>query len=339
MTAHSLDPSRSSRREFLTGVARSAVTLASAPAALAWHTQARAADQAKRKSPIVDTHMHVWSGDPVRFPFEHPYEAKFKPPKIGATVEMLVEEMDQNGIDYCVLVQTIYHGWDNTYTAHCVKAHPKRFKGHGLIDPTKSDTAEKLEYWVRKHGLVGMRLSPIYYLKGAHGGDAWLNAKTSYPLWKKAEELGAVFNFFIATQQLPKLEDMIRRYPKVSVVIDHLARLALKGKDPMTEVKKLTALAAYPNVSVKVSELRAVSATGEYPYKDTYPWVKRVYDAFGPDRLLFGTGYPGAVRAAYDAPSLEQELALIRSEIPFFTAEDREKILGRNAVRIWKFGS
>src|SRR4029077_5933061 len=117
-----------------------------------------------------------------RFPFEHPYDRKFKPPGIAATVELLVEEMDQNGIDYCVLVQTIYHGWDNRYTAHCVKAHPKRFRGHGLIDPTKPDVAEKLDYWVREQGLVGMRLSPIYYLKN-HGGDAWLNAKSSYPLW------------------------------------------------------------------------------------------------------------------------------------------------------------
>jgi predicted TIM-barrel fold metal-dependent hydrolase len=67
--------------------------------------------------------------------------------------------------------------------------------------------------------------------------------------------------------------------------------------------------------------------------------VKRVYDAFGPDRLLWGTGFPGATRAQAGRPSLEEELALVRREIPFFSASDREKILGRNAARLWGFGS
>ncbi len=279
--------------------------------------------------------MHVWSDDPARFPFAHPYEPKFKPPKTAASVEMLLEEMDQFGIAGCVLVQVIYHGWDNRYVAHCLKAHPRRFRAQGLIDPTDPQIAQKLEYWVRDHGLSGMRFSPIYY----RGKDEWLNAPSSDALWKKAAELGAIFNFFIATEQLPKLEETVRRFPGVPVVIDHLARIDLKAADPSQEVRKLLALARYPNVSVKVSELSIISPSKKYPYQDTFPWVRRVYDAFGPDRLLWGTGFPGATRAQAGRPSLEEELALIRSEIPFFTAEDREKILGRTAARLWKFAA
>jgi predicted TIM-barrel fold metal-dependent hydrolase len=63
-------------------------------------------------------------------------------------------------------------------------------------------------------------------------------------------------------------------------------------------------------------------------------WSSRT---FGPDRLLWGTGFPGATRAQADRPSLQQERALIQSEIPFFTAEDRTKILGRNAAAVWGF--
>jgi len=58
---------------------------------------------------------------------------------------------------------------------------------------------------VKKHGLSGMRFSPIYY----EGKDDWLNARASNALWEKAGELKAIFNFFIATPQLPKLEDMV----------------------------------------------------------------------------------------------------------------------------------
>src|SRR5262249_45706889 len=154
------------------------------------------------------------------------------------------------------------HGWDNRYLFHCLKAYPERFRGQGLIDPTDPKVAEKLEAVMKEPGMTGVRFSPMYY----KGKDDWLNAKSSDALWKKAAELGAVFNFFIASEQLPKLEDMARRFPKVKVVIDHLARVDLEAKDPAPEMKKLLALAKYPNVYVKVSELMILSPSKKYPY-------------------------------------------------------------------------
>ena len=282
---------------------------------------------------VIDSHMHVWSDDPVRFPFAHPYDPKFKPPKVPASLDILVKEMDENGIDHCVLVQTISHGWDNRYLVHCLKAHPKRFRGQGLIDPTDPKVAEKLEYWMTKHGLSGMRFSPMYY----QGKDDWLTSAAHHALWKKGEELGAVFNFFLASEQLPKVEEMVKRYPKVKVVIDHLARVDLEAKDPEAEIQKLVRLARYPNVWVKVSELCILSPSKKYPYRDTQGLVKKVYDAFGPDRLLWGTGFPGATRTQAERPTLREELDLIRKEMPFFSAAERGKILGGNAAQVWGF--
>lgn len=279
--------------------------------------------------------MHVWADDPGRFPFPHPYVPDFKRPDHEANVEMLIEDMDQNGVTHAVLVQVIYHGWDNRYVARCVRDHPRRFKAHGLIDPTDPQVAEKLEYWMEEHGLSGMRFSPIYY----KGRDDWLDAPSSRQLWKKAEELRAVFNFFIATQQLPRLEEMVRRFPGVNIIIDHLSQIDLKADDPAPELKKLLALARYPNVWVKVSELTSVSKSGKYPFPDAYPWIERVYQAFGGDRLLWGTGYPGSCREHFKRPTLAAELKLIREEIPFFTASDRVKILGANAARLWGFAA
>jgi predicted TIM-barrel fold metal-dependent hydrolase len=291
------------------------------------------ATEEPQKGLVIDTHMHVWSDDADKFPFAHPYDPKFAPPKLAASLDRVVKEMDAHGVTRCVLVQTIYHGWDNRYLAHCLKAEPKRFRGQGLIDPTDPDVATKLEEVMKVPGMAGVRFSPIYY----KGKDDWLDAKASDALWKKAEELGAVFNFFIASEQLPKLENMVKRFPKVRVVIDHLARVDLEGKGAEAETKKLLALAKYPNVYVKVSELMILSPSKKYPYRDTYPLVKSVSEAFGADRLLWGTGFPGATRAQADRPSLEEELGLIRKEIPFFSAEDRAKILGGNAAKLWGF--
>jgi len=294
------------------------------------------ANAAAAPDPIVcDTHMHVWADDPQRYPFPHPYIPDFKGPKNPGTVEMLIEDMDRHGCTHAVLVQVIFHGWDNTYIADCVQRYPDRLRAHGLIDPTDPDVADKLEFWMTEHGLHGMRFSPIYYQNGRHGGDGWLDAAETHRLWKTAERLGAVFNFFIAPPQLSKLATMVRAHPGVPVIIDHFSQVDLGADDPEPDFRRLLEMARFPNVRVKVSELSSVSKSKEYPFPDAYPYVKRVYEAFGPDRLLFGTGYPGSARSAYKRPTLAEEIALIRETIPCFPPEDAVKILGTNAATLW----
>ncbi len=317
------------RRDFLKTLAGAAVGVA-APVVAAVQ-RGRAAEPDRPPSPVIDTHMHVWSDDAQRFPFVHPFQPEFKQPPTSATVEMLLDDMDQNGVTHAVLVQCIYNGWDNRYVAACAKDHPGRFRAQGLIDLTRPDSADKLEEWMTEYGLSGMRLNPIYY----QGRDEWLTSPAHRALWKKAEELGAVFNMFIASQQLPRLEKLARQFPGVPVLIDHLAYI--KADAPDRELGKLLALSRLPNVCVKVSELQSIAPSRTYPYEDAYDLVERVYDAFGPERLLWGTGFPGAARASYHSPTLKQELDLIRNKLPFLTAEDKPKILGTNAARIWKF--
>lgn len=323
------------RREFLKTSASWATTVGALPLASALGRRAVAAP--RTAGPIIDTHMHVWANDPQRHPFAHPYVKNYQGMPHEGTVEMLIEDMDRHGCTHCVLVQTICHGWDNTYLADCVKRFPERFKGHGLIDPTDAKVADKLEYWTKEHGLHGMRFSPIYYRNGNEGGDAWIDAQETHRLWRKARELRSVLNFYIAPAQLPRLGNMVQAHPEVRVVIDHLSQMDLGAENPEPDFRLLLAMAKYPNVWVKVSELSSVSKSRAYPFRDAHPYVKRVYEAFGSDRLLFGTGYPGAARAAYQRPTLVEEIDLIDREMLFFTKEDRGKILGRNAAKLWDF--
>jgi predicted TIM-barrel fold metal-dependent hydrolase len=332
-----------SRRAFTQSAVSSVAAISALPAAFSALPAALSARDRDHAAPstkplVIDTHMHVWANDPVRYPFRHPYIRDFKAAPHEANVEMLLKDMDQHGCTHAVLVQVIYHGWDNTYVADCVKQNPERLKAHGLIDPTDPKVADKMEFWTKEHGLDGMRFSAIYYQNGEHGGDKWINAKETHRLWRQAEKLGAVFNFFIAPKQLPKLEEMVRAHPEVRVVVDHLSQVNLGAEDPEPDFRLLLDMARHPNVWVKVSELSSVSKSGKYPFADSYPYVKRVYEAFGPERLLFGTGYPGAARAAYKRPSLDKEIDLFQKEIPFFTQEDRAKILGLNAADLWGFG-
>src|SRR6266566_923798 len=71
---------RIDRRVFLAGVACSA-----ACAGTMSESRAGDGDRAADRAPLIDTHMHVWAGDTERFPFAHPYDPKFKPPRTAGT--------------------------------------------------------------------------------------------------------------------------------------------------------------------------------------------------------------------------------------------------------------
>ena len=287
---------------------------------------AQAAAAVKPGRLVIDTHLEVWTTDP-RFPFHHPERPSVKP-EISAPIENQVEQMHDFGLRYTVLVNPRYYGWDNSYIDYSLHKYPKLFVAHGLIDPEDPKVAERLTYWVKEHGFQGMRFSPIYHPK-----STWLNSKEHYPLWREAERLGAVFNYYILPHQMPMLAEMAGRFPGVKIVVDHLGKPDLKLSDPWPEFRKMFPLKRFPQVWISASEPYELSITKQYPYRDTYPFFKAVYEEFGPRQLIWGTGYP---RPRWELP-MDKELEFVDVHLDFYTPADRELVLGKNALRIWRF--
>jgi predicted TIM-barrel fold metal-dependent hydrolase len=92
-------------------------------------------------------------------------------------------------------------------------------------------------------------------------------------------------------------------------------------------------LAEYPNTYVKLTPQPHKSSL-PYPHRDTFPTFKRLYDAYGPDRLMWGTNFPGVMKATGYAPSLE----MFKTHMEFLSNDDKDSIFSKNALRIWSFG-
>lgn len=276
---------------------------------------------------IIDTHIHVYTFDP-RFPFNHPERPDLKRLSMEAPVENLAAQMKEFGVKYSVLVQPRYYGWDNSYMSYCIQKYPELFVAIGLIEPEDPKVAGKLRYWVTGHGFQGMRFSPIYHPK-----STWLNSKEHYPLWREAEKLGAVFKYYILPHQIPMLEDMAERFPGVKIVIDHAGKPDLKKSDPWPEFRKVFRLKRFPQVWITMGGPWEMSQIKQYPYSDTYPFYKAVYEEFGGKKLVWGTGWP---RPRWIL-TMDKELEWVNVILDFYTPEDRELVLGRNALDIWKF--
>lgn len=281
----------------------------------------------KPESFIIDTHLEVWTFNP-RFPFHHPEHPELKRVAMEAPVENEVAEMREYDLKYTVLINPRYYGWDNSYISYSLHKFPHLFVAHGLLDPLGDDPPGKLRYWMEEHGFQGMRFSPLY-----HPHSTWLNSKALYPLWREAERLGAVFNFYILPQQMPMLEDIAGRFPGIKIVVDHLGKPDLSAPDPWLDFRKMFRLKRFPQVWISASEPYEISLTKQFPYRDTYPYFKATYEEFGPRQLIWGTGYP---KPRWEL-SMDKELEFVHNVLDFYTPQDRKLVLGENALRIWKF--
>lgn len=270
---------------------------------------------------IVNGAEHAWVINDPRFPPDPRLSnCPDSVPDRSYSREDLLALMNTYGVDKTVISHVCYYGTNNSYASYCVRKNPDRFAAIGLMvgyrlhSPDDPENPSRLERAMKQEHLIGLRLSPRYDPK-----VVWLNDPVSYPLWKKAEELGAVFNIFLSPHQIGQVGDMAQRFPGVKVIVDHIAMIDItrpdsEGINPLLELEK------HPNVYIRTS-LHNPSRQ-EMPYRDMWPYLERIYDRFGPRRMIYANFY---------------ELLIMKDLIPFFTEEDKEWILGKTALSVYKF--
>ena len=276
---------------------------------------------------IVDTHVHLWEIDPPRYPVGPTAPGWKSEPDEPATADELIADMDANGVDRSVIVQTSWSTWDNGYMADSVVRFPERFIGHGMIDPQDPDNADKVRYWMQKRGLVGFRFHPMYYPE-----EQILLTAQNGPMWEELAALGAVVQFHMRAQDAVQIAEIARRYPQMNLLLDHMGYPDLKAAREAFE--PIVELARFDNIHVKISDVKGRSAE-DFPFADIHPFIQWLLEAFGAARALWGTGYPGCHRTKHNWLTLADELRLVREGFSFLDDGQREQILGGTAVGVW----
>lgn len=272
----------------------------------------------------IDTHLHVWSGDFARYPF-----AEGRRETEPAPVELLNKVMHAAGVTRAVIVQPIHYLYDNRYVADCLRQFPGRLAAIGLVDQKAPDAADRLERLVREEGFSGLR---IHLKSRVDDPSEWATADQD-PLWRKAEELGACFCVHGPCDHLPAVQPIVARFPGVPVILDHIGGAPTDEEPPYPRLRKVLDLAALPNVYVKLTP-QAGRSREPYPHRDTFATFQRILEAFGPDRLMWGTNFPGVLRSTGYVRALE----MFRVHAGFLSDSDREWVLHRTAEKVWDFG-
>ena len=283
---------------------------------------------------IVDTHVHIWEMPPVA-PIGPTAPRWNSLPDEPATAEQLIEDMDANGVDVSVLVQTSWSTWDNGYVADSARRYPDRFVAQGMVDPLDPDNAEKAAYWMDERGMTGFRFHPGYYLVDDPSEGEILTKPENAAMFEAIQERSGIVQVHCQAQYAAQMDAAVARYPGITWLIDHmmypLPEMAANGWE---EYRPVLDIARHPNVLIKISDVHNRSHQ-EFPHADMHEAVKMAIDAFGIDRCMWGTGYPGHHRTAHGWPTLAEELRIVREGFDWLSERDVALLLGENAARVW----
>jgi predicted TIM-barrel fold metal-dependent hydrolase len=293
---------------------------------------------ARPAGPLVDSHVHLFSPDQKRFPFAP--NATYKP--APAALEDYVRFAGQAKIDHAVIVHPEPYQDDYRYLEYCFAHEPAKgfFKGTCLFDPISKDTPDRLAALVgnnpgrivalrihetRKPGAPPLVTGPIK--------DRDLKAPGMKSTWRRCHQLHLAIQMHFLPYYATEIFGLAQQFPEMPVILDHLGR---GGEGTPEEFANVLKLAKLPRVYMKFANI-ASSSKQKYPYADVKPLVHKAYDAFGPQRMIwgyFGHDASGA-EGGFSMAAFGKDLELFEQMFDFAKEEDRQLIRGGNALKLY----
>ena len=244
----------------------------------------------------IDSHLHVWGDGAAPYPY-----LKGPPPDAlvpTGSPEKLLALMDKAGVDGALIVQPINYLFDHSYVKAALIAHPGKFKGMCLLDPSCDEGyLPKL----KGEGFGSVRFNP--YL--AEWNGAKMSERRGAELFSQCGELGMPVGFMCFQgfrKHAEEITSLLEASPSTQVVLDHWGFFVQDGKVEEDSWAKLIALAQYPQVYVKISAaFRNVVSKDDSTYPELAERLRALLTAYGPSRVMWGTDFPFVTLEASNA--------------------------------------
>ncbi|TQJ91584.1 amidohydrolase [Streptomyces sp. SLBN-31] len=274
----------------------------------------------------VDAHHHVWDlsvRDQDWIPHHSPIRRNF-------TVADLAPEARAAGVDRTVLVQTVTVAEETPEFLALADAHDLVAGVVGWTDLTRPDIADEL---ARLRALPGgAHLKGIRHQVQGEPDPGWLLRPDVLRGLTSVAEAGLAYDLVVLPRQLPACAKAAAYLPQLTFVLDHLGKppIASGAVDPWaTDLRNLAAL---PNTVAKLSGLVTEADPATWTPDDLRPYAETALEAFGPDRLMFGSDWPVCTLAATYGETVETAQRLIAG----LSESERTRILKDTATRVYR---
>ena len=272
----------------------------------------------------IDSHQHFWKYDPIEYAWIGPDHSVLKRHYLPDDLEPL---LDSKRIDGCIAVQARQTVAETDWLLELASENDIVRGVVGWLPIQAPDFERILESYRDREGLVGLR----HVIQG-EPDDAFILRSDFNDGIKLLEDTGLIYDILIFERHLPATIEFVDRHPNQQFVLDHIAKPVIKS-DRFDENWRLNIieLARRENVACKLSGM--VTEVRDNDWNDALlaPYFETALNAFGPERLLFGSDWPVCLlRSEYS-----QWVECLERALSAFSADEQAAIWGRNAQRLY----
>ncbi|WP_194899193.1 amidohydrolase family protein [Catenulispora pinisilvae] len=274
---------------------------------------------------IVDAHHHLWDLA-VR---DQAWTADLPALRRSFHLSDLEPLAAAAGVTATVLVQTI-HAVDETPEMLALAETSDLVAGVvGWTDVTEPNFGERLAELLS--GVGGRRLVGIRHQVQELPDGGWLTGTETLRGLRQLAPTGLAFDLIVRADQLPACVAAARAVPELSFVLDHLGKPPIAAGELEPWASDIRTLAESPNVSCKLSGMVTEADPERWKVADLRPYAEVVLEAFGPERVMFGSDWPVSTLAADYAQIVDtaKELTAGLSEA------EREAVFGGTAIKVY----
>lgn len=270
----------------------------------------------------IDSHVHFWKFDRKRDAW---ITEEMKVLQQDYLPEQIALTLKRNEVDGVVAVQASQEEVETRFLCELAKTHPVIKGVVGWIDLRAANAQERLEHFAQYPEIKGYR-----HIVQGEPDDFMLGTDFQRGI-SALQEYNYTYDILIYPRQLPAALKLVEAFPEQKFVIDHCAKPGIKRKEMEPWAEDLKNIAKHPNVYCKLSGLLTEAKWKEWSAGDFYPYLDVVFEAFGTNRLMFGSDWPVMLLSGMYV----QWKSLLEKYMENLPLDEKELVLGENAVAFY----
>ena len=245
----------------------------------------------------IDSHQHFWIYDPNQYPW---MTDELSAIRSNHLPEHLQVEFDRLGIDGSVAVQA-RQSLDESRWLLKMADESCLIKGVvGWVDLRSEHVEDQLAEFAEHPKFVGVR-----HVVQDEPDENFMLLPEFIRGISKLKSYDLSYDILVFPKQLPAAIELVKQFPDQSFVLDHIAKPLIKDKEISTWDEYIRELAQFSNLTCKVSGMITEANWTAWKTSDFTPYLDVVFEAFGEDRLMYGSDWPvcklaGSYRQVYD---------------------------------------
>ena len=274
---------------------------------------------------IIDSHQHFWTFDPIRDSWitdeMSVIQQSFYPEDLQPTLQ-------QNGIDACIAVQADQSLSETRFLLDLATKNDFVKAVVGWIDLQAHAIDEQLSEWKSEKKLAGFR-----HVLQAEPDTEYMLRPSFLRGISKLKKHGFTYDILIFPKHLVTAQKFVAQFSDQPFVLDHIAKPYIKAGLIDVWERDIKSLAKFENLQCKVSGIITEADWKRWDYEQIKPFLDVVFDAFGTDRIMFGSDWPVCLVAG----DYSQVKEIIETYMKDFSISEKAKVFGENAARFYGF--